>query len=51
MQVLRNAVLSAPSSFLALAFWRHAVRFACFAAASADAAAAAEGAAADAACA
>jgi hypothetical protein len=41
MQVLRKAVFSAPSSFLALASLRHTVRFACFAAASAEGAAAA----------
>src|ERR1700728_547030 len=34
MQVLRKEVLSAPTSFFALAFLRQAVRLACFAAAS-----------------
>src|SRR5258707_10526579 len=34
MQFLRNAVFSAPTSFLALASLRHAVRLACLAAAS-----------------
>src|ERR1700682_2801113 len=34
MQFFRNAVFSAPTSFLALASLRHAVRLACFAAAS-----------------
>jgi hypothetical protein len=36
MQLFRNAVLSAPTSFLVLASLRHAVRLACFAAASAE---------------
>jgi hypothetical protein len=40
MQFFRNAVLSAPTSFLALASLRHAVRLACFAAASLEGAAA-----------
>ena len=40
MQVLRKDVLSAPTSFLALAFLRQAVRLACFAAASLGGAAA-----------
>jgi hypothetical protein len=40
MQVLRKEVLSAPKSFLALASLRHAVRLACFAAASLGGAAA-----------
>src|ERR1700736_2066082 len=43
MQFFRNAVFSAPTSFCALAFWRHAVRLACFAAASPGGAAAAPG--------
>src|SRR5258708_18929555 len=34
MQFFRNTVLSAPTSFLVLASLRHAVRLACFAAAS-----------------
>jgi hypothetical protein len=37
MQLFRNEVLSAPSSFLVLASLRQAVRFACLAAASPDA--------------
>jgi hypothetical protein len=40
MQVLRKEVLSAPTSFFALAFLRQAVRLACFAAASLGGAAA-----------
>jgi len=36
MQLFRNAVLSAPTSFLARASLRHAVLLACFAAASPD---------------
>src|SRR5580658_4659303 len=40
MQPCRNDVLSAPTSFLALASLRHAVRLACFAAASPEGAAA-----------
>jgi hypothetical protein len=36
MQVFRKDVLSAPTSFFALASLRHAVRLACFAAASPD---------------
>jgi hypothetical protein len=36
MQPCMNDVLSAPTSFLALASLRHAVRLACFAAASAE---------------
>lgn len=39
MQLLRNEVFSAPSSFFVLASLRQAVRFACLAAASPDAAA------------
>ena len=40
MQVLRKEVLSAPTSFFALAFLRQAVRLVCFAAASLGGAAA-----------
>jgi hypothetical protein len=36
MQFFRNSVLSVPTSFLVLASLRHAVRLACFAAASAE---------------
>jgi hypothetical protein len=43
MQFLRNAVFSAPTSFLALASLRHAVRLACLAAASPGGGAAAGG--------
>jgi hypothetical protein len=43
MQFLRNAVFSAPTSFLALASFRHAVRLACLAAASPGGGAAAGG--------
>lgn len=39
MQFFRNEVLSAPTNFFALASLRHAVRLACFAAASPDGAA------------
>jgi hypothetical protein len=45
MQLFRKAVLSAPTSFLARASLRHAVLLACFAAASPDTGAGAEGAA------
>ena len=41
MHALRNEVLSAPTSFFALALLRHAVRLACFAAASLEGATAA----------
>jgi hypothetical protein len=44
MQLFRNAVFSAPTSFLALASLRHSVRLACFAAASPEGAAAGAGA-------
>src|SRR6202171_6644265 len=44
MQFFRNADFSAPTSFLALASLRHAVRLACFAAASPEGAAAGAGA-------
>lgn len=39
MQLFKNEVFSAPTSFLVLASLRQAVRFACLAAASLDAAA------------
>ena len=42
MQVLRKEVLSAPTSFFALASFRQAVRLVCFAAASLGAVAAAD---------